>query len=302
MSELPPFRTLLKSRDVEDPVNLYVNRPLAYAFVSLVYRTPLTPNQVTLLSMLVGLAAAACWFVGTSSAMLIGGILLWTSAILDGADGLLARAKGVQSQFGRALDGTADMIVAAASLAAAFYHLWVKHREPVHLWLAIPAVLCSVAQIFLYDYYKDYYLMMTRPGRGGEGETVAEVERRVAEMERQGAPRLQRLIMKHAYLGMLRSQARLIRLLNPASVREGQRFVVTDATAAIYARHHRGPMQLWALVSLAPHNYLISIFGMIDRLDIYLWLRLMLMNALMVIAVLWQRHATRISTRALASA
>ena len=37
--------------------------------------------------------------------MIAAGALLWTAAILDGADGILARAKGQASQFGRALDG-----------------------------------------------------------------------------------------------------------------------------------------------------------------------------------------------------
>src|SRR5262245_59422827 len=114
--ELPPFETVLKSRAVEDPVNLWVHRPLAYAFVALVFRTSITPNQITLLALLVGFAASACWFIGTPDMMFWGGALLWSSAILDGADGILARAKQLFSDLGRALDGAADMIVAAASL------------------------------------------------------------------------------------------------------------------------------------------------------------------------------------------
>src|SRR4051794_10682989 len=103
-ARLPPFETVIKSREVEDPVNLWVHRPLAYAFVALVYRTAITPNQITALALLVGFAAAGCWFVGTPALMLAGGCLLWASAILDGADGILARAKQMFSDTGRALD------------------------------------------------------------------------------------------------------------------------------------------------------------------------------------------------------
>ena len=39
---LPPFASVLKSKEVEDPVNLWLHRPLAYAFVAAVYRTPVT--------------------------------------------------------------------------------------------------------------------------------------------------------------------------------------------------------------------------------------------------------------------
>src|SRR5687767_4482881 len=144
---LPPFRSVLKSRDVEDPINLWFNRPLAYAFVALVYRTPLTPNQVTLLSIAVGAGAAACWGYGTPQAMLWGGILLWASAILDGADGILARAKQSFSELGRALDGSADFVVAGLTVAAAAYHLW--QRQP-SLWLVallVPLIVMTSLQI-----------------------------------------------------------------------------------------------------------------------------------------------------------
>ena len=106
-AKLPPYSTVIKARDVEDPVNVWLHRPLAYAFVALVYRTPLTPNQVTLLAMIFGLAAGSLWLVGSPTLMLVGGVLLWTSSILDGADGILARAKQMQSELGRALAGRA---------------------------------------------------------------------------------------------------------------------------------------------------------------------------------------------------
>jgi hypothetical protein len=51
-------------------------------------------------------------------------------------------------------------------------------------------------------------------------------------------------------------------------------------------------MQLWTVVSLCPHSYLMAIFAMIDRLDIYLWVRLVGMNVMFVIAILSQRRAS----------
>ena len=52
-----PF--MLKSREVEDPVNLWVHRPLAYLFVAAIYRTSITPNQITFLALTVGTVAKA---------------------------------------------------------------------------------------------------------------------------------------------------------------------------------------------------------------------------------------------------
>jgi hypothetical protein len=55
---------------------------------------------------------------------------------------------------------------------------------------------------------------------------------------------------------------------------------------------------VWTAISLAPHTYLFAIFGMLDRLDVYLWTRLIGGNLLLVLAILWQRQA---STRTLAA-
>src|SRR5687767_6788357 len=223
---LPPFRSVLKSRDVEDPINLWFNRPLAYAFVALVYRTPLTPNQVTLLSIAVGAGAAACWGYGTPQAMLWGGILLWASAILDGADGILARAKQSFSELGRALDGSADLIVAGLTVAAALHHLWHRHFS-WPLLLAVPPVLVMTAlQIHLYDYYKESFLLRTRLDWNGIPERIADVEARIASLNREGAPWVYRRAM-HLYLSLIVGQTRLIRLTDPDGSREQSSFRVT---------------------------------------------------------------------------
>src|SRR6476619_3493322 len=55
-ARIPRMEEVLKSRDVEDPVNLWVHRPLAYLFCKLVFRTRISPNQLTLLSIVLGVA------------------------------------------------------------------------------------------------------------------------------------------------------------------------------------------------------------------------------------------------------
>ena len=62
--------------------------------------------------------------------MVWGGALLWISAIMDGADGILARAKNMQSAFGRALDGTADMVVGLSTSATACSVASGRNRAP----------------------------------------------------------------------------------------------------------------------------------------------------------------------------
>jgi hypothetical protein len=298
---LPTFESVIKSRDVEDPINLWFNRPLAYAFVALVYRTPMTPNQVTVLSMAVGFVAAACWWEGSRSAMVWGGVLLWASAILDGADGILARAKQQFSPLGRALDGSADLIVALVVGVAAGYHLWQKHHSLVLIVLIAPIVVTTSLQVHLYDYYKESFLLRTRPDWSGVPERIADVHARIAQLERRQAPWLHRKAMR-LYLDLIVGQTRVVALADPAGSREHLTFRVSPQSTSDYRKYNLGPVRIWTAISLAPHSYLFAIFGMLDRVDIYLWMRLVGGNALLLVAVLWQRRASARTRAALDAA
>ncbi len=300
-AKLPPFSEVIKSRDVEDPVNLWVHRPLAYGLVALTFRTPVTPNQITLLALLMGITAGVLWFIGTPTLMIVGGALLWTSSILDGADGILARAKQLFSDFGRALDGSADMIVAMVTVAGAFYHIWSQLGVVAHLPLMAVALITAVMQINLYDFYKECYLNSTNPRWDGRTPGRADAEARLRRAQADGAPFLVRFAWS-SMAGMLAWQDRLRRLTNPRADRTGLRFVVNAETVAISRAHGYGPMQLWTLVSLCPHTYLMSICGMADRLDLYMWWRVVGGNALFLAAILWQRAATARTLQALGAA
>src|SRR5688572_9816288 len=289
---LPPFAQVLKSREVEDPVNLWVHRPLAYLFCKLVYRTSITPNQVTFLAILLGLAAAVCWIEGSSWAMVWGGALLWSSAIMDGADGILARAKNMQSAFGRALDGTADMVVGITTVAACVYHLAVTGSSSALVLLSIAALFTTALQLNLYDFYKELHMCMTRLDRGGESEDADGAAELLATEQVRNAPWYTRLSMSF-YADYLRTQERLTRATNPAALELMTGVSRSQASADAYRHHNRASMQYWMAVSLAPHSYLFAIFGMFDRLDLYLWVRIVLMNVLMVLGLASQRRATQ---------
>jgi phosphatidylglycerophosphate synthase len=132
-------------------VNRYLHRTLAYLFVKSIFRTPITPNMITVFAVMIGFAAGCAFIWGTPTAMFVGGAGLWAAAILDGADGILARAKSLQSEFGRALDGSADALVAVFTVFPAFYHIWVTYHNPYHLALMVPALGLAIVHLAVYD-------------------------------------------------------------------------------------------------------------------------------------------------------
>jgi hypothetical protein len=287
---MPPFADVLKSRDVEDPVNLWLHRPLAYAFCAAVYRTPMTPNQVTLIAIFLGLAAAACWFDGSPPAMLWGGILLWSSAIMDGADGILARAKRLQSAFGRALDGFADYLVGLSTVCACVYHLYATGERTL-LFFALPAFLTTIIEFNGYDIYKEIWVHQTRIDRKREGHSIEDIDKLRASESAKESPWYTRISL-FLYADLTRMQDRLMRFTNPIARRLLSDMRRTEKSADVYRAHNYLPMQFWKALSTAPHAYLFSIFGMLDRLDLYIWFRLFGMGSAALIAFALQRRAT----------
>lgn len=90
-----------------EPVNLYINDPIAKQIVRFLKNTPITPNQVTCFSVLVGFASGYVFSFASRLDMILGGLLLEITLVLDCVDGQLARAKGMASHWGRLIDGIA---------------------------------------------------------------------------------------------------------------------------------------------------------------------------------------------------
>jgi phosphatidylglycerophosphate synthase len=96
-------------------VDRFVNRPLGRPFSKLLVRTPISPNQVSIVSILIGVASA--WFFARGH--FIAGVLVFQlCAIVDCVDGDLARALFKQSRLGKWLDLGGDQIVHFSVFAA----------------------------------------------------------------------------------------------------------------------------------------------------------------------------------------
>ncbi len=98
--EVPPPKTYVH----------YVGRWLIRPLVN----TPVTPNHLTTLRLLTGIAAAVAFAMGDYFWTVWGGVLYAFSALLDRADGELARLSGKMSDGGHWVDLYADSLVNVA--------------------------------------------------------------------------------------------------------------------------------------------------------------------------------------------
>jgi phosphatidylglycerophosphate synthase len=126
--------------------NEYVCRPVAAVLVHTLSGARVTPNQVTLASLLVAIVAAALLIALPGYWGLVAAILVYEiSYVLDCADGMLARLRNVQSIPGHLFDFLMDEIKAFLILGASSVRLYMDHqRDDVFLLLGI-AGLCALA-------------------------------------------------------------------------------------------------------------------------------------------------------------
>ncbi len=118
--------------------NLYVCRPLAAVVVWALERTPVTPDQVTLLSLLVAFAAIALLVVWPGYLGLVVAVLVLEAAyVLDCADGMLARLRGTASPTGHLLDFLMDEVKAFFLVGAVAVWLYRERGEVLYLLAGI---------------------------------------------------------------------------------------------------------------------------------------------------------------------
>lgn len=100
--------------DASNKVPVPVIRRLSRLLTPLLLRTPLTPNQITVLSLALGLAAAWQFAQGSYLGNSLGAFMFALSYVLDNCDGEVARARQVSSTFGHRFDTFSDWLVNAS--------------------------------------------------------------------------------------------------------------------------------------------------------------------------------------------
>jgi phosphatidylglycerophosphate synthase len=114
----------LRTPDDGPIVDRFVNRTFSAWISRRLVDTPLTPNQVTIASLLAGLGGA--WALGSGDwpGPLAGLALFQLSVILDHVDGEIARVKYQFSRFGKWLDNWSDHAVDLAVVAMLAWRVW----------------------------------------------------------------------------------------------------------------------------------------------------------------------------------
>ena len=135
--------------------NRFVCRPVAAVLVDALKDSRVTPNQLTLASFVVGFVAAALIIALPGRGGLIAAVVVYQlSYVLDCADGMLARWRGVASPAGHLLDFLMDELKAFAILAAAAVRLHFEHPTQPFLLLGMAGLVALASGIALTSFQR----------------------------------------------------------------------------------------------------------------------------------------------------
>ncbi|MDX2053955.1 MAG: CDP-alcohol phosphatidyltransferase family protein [Polyangiaceae bacterium] len=167
MNPIQIYHRTKKLRDL--PWNSYVCRPLGAVLVWWLAKTRITPNQVTLMAVVVCAASAGLMlFVpGTFGLVLAIGVYQ-LSYILDCVDGMLARLRNVQSIQGHLLDFLMDELKAFMVLAAVTVRLFWDRADPNVLLLGLFGLMCLASGIGMTSFLRRPEIAPAAPVGVGE--------------------------------------------------------------------------------------------------------------------------------------
>jgi hypothetical protein len=269
---LEEYKRSLKMPEAEEIFDLIFFRPVAFVLIKVIYKLPITPNQISFLSMIVGLLAAWYFFVGTPTALVYAGLLIVLSNIFDCTDGQLARLQQSGTLLGSVIDGVADYVVGVAVFIA------IGFSTSTLGWLmVILAGFSSAVHAMFFDHYQSEFISIVRADKNFLQMELEQFTHEIKQMKEQRRDGL-KIFLLAFYLKYLDLQKRFstksdIKKYNPATYRKKN-------SLAIRFRSFLGP---------TTNRTILVLFALIGRVDIYVWIVLIPGNIWLMFSFLLQR-------------
>jgi phosphatidylglycerophosphate synthase len=122
-------------------VDRVFNRPLGRFLSKVLIHTPVSPNMVSIASIIIGVIAAIFLAEGSYRFALIGAILFQLSAIVDCVDGEIARILFKESPLGKWIDLVGDQIVHISIFAGIAFGVLRNGGGKETVWLGLSAMI-----------------------------------------------------------------------------------------------------------------------------------------------------------------
>lgn len=167
----------LKSQDTEEWMDLVFYRPIGYRWALFFRKVKVSPNTVTVISIILGMTAGVMFYFTDLRLNIIGMFLLVWANSLDSADGQLARMTGRYSRTGRILDGAAGDLWFFSIYAG----ICLQLTPAWGLWIWILGAAAGYfhsKQAAMADYLRNFHLLFVKGRNGSELDDSGDLKER----------------------------------------------------------------------------------------------------------------------------
>jgi len=270
------YRKSLKMKEVEEIPDLLFYRPLAFLLVRVIYKTEITPNQISLTAIVMGILAGYFYSLGQPVYFTVGALFFLAFNILDCSDGQLARLKKNGTPVGRIIDGISDYIATVAVYLGILFGFSLRSDDHFYwfIMLALAGISNIIHGIFV-DFYRTRFIDYLR-GRSTFDNDIEEFEKEYESIKHQKSKILERIVLL-IYFRYSTLQRFLV-----ARKKRTRSFITTPEE---YFRKNRYIIRLWLLIGPTAQVTTIIVCSLFNRFDIFIWIVVGAFNSLALI--LW---------------
>ncbi|MBR8702441.1 hypothetical protein IX332_000492 [Porphyromonas levii] len=239
------YLSSLKSLETENYIDRVFYRPVGFRIAWSLRRSGITPNTITVISIVVGMMGAWLFYYESIGMILLGIAGLVAANILDCVDGQLARLTGIKSKIGRILDGMAGDLWFITLYIAISLRMYDTTGEWLFFVVAGLSMLSHLTQAALTDLYKTFHLWVIGGRNGKEFESYETVKAKVDAMPAGFSKLLSRI---YSYYTLMQAK------LSPRLQRLASRLVVSPFTDEESRGFRQGSMLIQKLINLMTFN------------------------------------------------
>lgn len=282
-----------KARDVEETIDILFYRPTGYVLARASQAVGITPNEVTIVSIIVGITAGHLFYYTDLMTNVLGMILLVIAEAMDSADGQLARMTSSHSRFGRILDGFGGNLM----FISVYLHLCLRIISGGgSAWVVPVAILAGASHSFqcaMADYYRNAYLYFVY----GESRSELDEASTVAGVYGQLRWRkdfIRKPLMK-IYLNYTRQQELLAKNFRELYTTAQQRFGANlpDWLKREYAEKNKPLLKYYNFITTNTRVIALFCALAIGHVLLYLAFELLVLNAVLVGVTVRQEKLNR---------
>ena len=280
MSISSEFKASLKTVEAEEILDLLIFRPLSFLIVKIVYNTNVTPNLLSVIALIFGMAAGVLYSLGKINLAYIGAICYFLCNTFDCADGQLARLKGNGTKLGRAVDGFVDYIASVVIYVALMFWLGLTHSNwGFAIFLSLIAGLSTAIQSFYFDYYRNLYLHHVYGHVNDISSELKEFEEERDRLKANKAPFIELMLINN-YIAYTSLQAKLMKT----------KFDII-ATPEEFKKVNKPILRLWSWNGSTTHIFLLIVCTFLNKVEWYLLITVTWGNFLLIVTYFIQKKA-----------